>query len=161
MDAAQAPDSDRGPWRAIADAALAGVVVGLLVLGVVGRGLMRLLAFTTPEDPRFTWIGTFEILGLGASWGALTGPLILPLRRRSLPAWTVGPTFGLIVFVAAAIPFALYSGFGGTLVAPDLLLWLGGLAFPILFLLHGIAVDRVISRREAGGVRRGAGKESP
>lgn len=108
---------------------------------------MRLLAFTTPEAPRFTWLGTVQILALGAAWGLLTGPLILGAMARLGRSALVGPVFGLTVFVLAAIPFALYSGFGGRLVAPALFLWLGGLTFPVLFVLHGMAVAGLHRRR--------------
>jgi len=121
---------------------------------------MRLLAFTTPEAPRFTWVGTLQIVALGAVWGLLTGPLILVAAGRLRSGRAVGPTFGLFVFVLAAVPFALYSGFGGRLVAPALFLWLGAVTFPALFIVHGMAVSAMHRRGslpEPADVRARAG----
>jgi len=135
--------------RRLVACALAGLASGFLVLGVAGRGLMRVLAFTTPEDPRFTLLGTLEIIGLGAAWGLITGPLLLPTRAR-VGRRAAGIVCGLIAFVLAAVPFALYSGFRGGLVAPRLFLWLSALAFPALFVLHGVAVDWLVDRWALG-----------
>jgi hypothetical protein len=102
---------------------------------------MRLLAFATPEAPRFTWIGTVQIVVLGAGWGLVTGPLLGVTRARIRSAALVGPAFGLVVFGLAAVPFFLYSGFAaGPIVAPTLFLWLGALTFPLLFVAHGVVV---------------------
>lgn len=102
---------------------------------------MRALAFTTPEDPRFTLVGTLQIIALAAVWGAVTGPLILAMSFRIRGASFVGPVFGLVVFVLAAVPFILYSGFGGRVVARAIFLGLGAISFPLLFVLHGMAVS--------------------
>jgi len=128
--------------------AKAGFWSGLLILGIGGRLLMRLLAFTTPEDPRFTWLGTLQIIALGAAWGVLTGPLILVMRSRLRRAQLIGPVFGLSVFALAAVPFVLLSGFGGQIVAPPSFLWLSALTFPALFVLHGVAVNCWSRRRD-------------
>ena len=117
--------------------ALAGCVSGLLVLGIGGRALMRLLAFATPEDPRFTWYGTLQIIGLGALWGLLTGPLILVAPSRLRDSGLGAVVFGLVLFGLAAGLFLVYSGFSGSLEAPPLFLWLGALSFPALFVAWG------------------------
>ncbi len=121
--------------------AMAGLASGLVVLGIGGRLLMRLLAVVTPEDPHFTWSGTLEVLAIGAAWGLLTGPLILVLGTRLRRPHLIGPVFGLVAFGLALVPFLLFSGFGGPIVAPPALLWLGALTFPALFVLHGMAAQ--------------------
>lgn len=126
--------------------AVAGLVAGFFVLGTAGRILMRLLAFTTPEDPRFTLLGTLQIIGLGAVWGMVTGPLVLLARARLDNECVTGSVFGLVVFVLAAVPFAFFSGFTGRIVAPPLFLWLGAITFPLLFVLHGVTVNSLVSR---------------
>ncbi len=131
--------------RRIVRTALAGFVSGLLVLGIGGRALMRLLAFATPEDPRFTWYGTLQIIVLGALWGLLTGPLILAAPSRLRESQLGAVVFSLVIFALAAIPFLLYSGFIGSLVAPTSFLWLGALSFPALFVAWG-AVFFVLRR---------------
>ena len=99
---------------------------------------MRLLAFITPEAPRFTWYGTLQIIGLGAVWGMLTGPLILATPPRMRESRLGAVAFSLVLFVVAAIPFLLYSGFSGSLAAPAAFLWLGALGFPALFAAWGL-----------------------
>lgn len=124
----------------------AGLVSGLIILGVGGRVLMRLLAFTTPENPRFTWFGTVQIIVLGAAWGLLTGPLILVVRSRLGRARLIALVFGLSVFVPAAVPFLLFSGFSGPIVAPASFLWFSAFTLPALFVLHGMAVHTLCCR---------------
>ena len=131
--------------RTISVVIVAGAIGGLLVLGVGGRFLMRLLAFTTPESPRFSWLGLVQILGAGVAWGMLTAPLIIPIGRRPrLRRALVGPIFGALVLALAVPPFFLLSGFDDQIVAPPLFLWLSGLAFPVLFMFHGVVVHRVL-----------------
>ena len=132
--------------RRLLSSAIAGFVSGLLVLGIGGRVLMRALASFTPEDPRYTWIGTLQIVGMGAAWGFSTGPLILMTKRTLQKAWLIGPVFGLLVFVLAAIPFMIFSGFSGEIVAPSKFLWLSAVSFPVLFALHGLLVNKLHSR---------------
>jgi hypothetical protein len=71
-------------------AAVAGLVAGTLVLGVGGRLAMRAIAYTEPAPPRFTGLGTLQVLGAGAAWGAVTGPALLVLdglRRVGAGIW--------------------------------------------------------------------------
>lgn len=136
--------------RQLVLACIAGLVSGLLILGLGGRTLMRLLAFTTPEDPRFSWAGTLQIIALGGVWGTLTGPLVL-LTRPRLENWFAGALFGLLVLLPAAVVFAIFSGFTGEIVAPASFLWLGAHTFPTLFMLHGLAVSSLVSRWRAVG----------
>lgn len=141
-----------GPWRSstlrrqLAICLTAGLVSGALVLGLGGRGLMRLLAFTTPEAPRFTWYGSLQVVASGAVWGALTGPLLLALRARRSARLVQGALFGLLVLALAIPPFFAFSGFRGTLVAPASFLWLSSVTFPALFALHGILVRLLYTR---------------
>lgn len=126
--------------RGLLISGLAGLAAGLVILGVGGRILMRILAFTTPEDPRFTWFGTVQIVSVAAAWGLLTGPLIALASANLRSSVLAGSVYGLVVFLLAAVPFFLYSGFGGTLVAPSTFLWLGAITFPLLFATYGIVV---------------------
>lgn len=151
----------------------AGLLSGLLVLGIGGRMVMRLAAFTTPEAPRFSWPGTLQIAGSGAVWGLVTAPLLLIFRAMGLSRRVRGALFGLAVLALAIPPFLTFSGFTGTLVAPASFFWLGAIAFPILFALHGIFVEGLTFRSPAspgsGHPRTGdssavgppAAKESP
>lgn len=130
----------------VAVALAAGLVSGTLVLGLGGRALMRLLAFTTPEAPRFTWLGSVQVLAAGAVWGALTGPLLLLFRSLKTGRSVQGTLLGLLVLAVALPPFFILSGFRGTLVAPASFLWLSSITFPALFALHGVLARRLYSR---------------
>lgn len=124
--------------RALILSLAAGLVSGALALGLGGRVLMRLLAFSTPEMPRFSWAGSLQVVAAGAVWGLLTGPLLLPFRAPKAPRALSGALFGLLVVALAAPPFLALSGFQGELHAPAPFLWLSAVTFPILFALHGI-----------------------
>lgn len=135
-------------YREYAACLAAGFASGALALGIGGRLLMRLLAFTTPELPRFSWFGSFEVVAAGAVWGIATSPILVflerRLRRRS------GPVFGLIVLAIAVPPFLVLSGFRGSLEAPALFLWLSAVSFPILFVAHGWLVSHLWRRWRPG-----------
>lgn len=123
---------------------LKGLIVGLLVLGVGGRTLMRFLAFITPELPRFTFIGTLVIIGAGAAWGGLTAPLLMVLARwRPRSRRIFGLLFGLIVMMLALILFIPLSGFDGRIVAPRLFIVGTIVLFPPLFIVHGIVLGAI------------------
>ena len=127
---------------------LAGFVVGLVVLGIGGRVLMRLLALITPEPPRFTLSGTAQIIGTGAAWGGVTAPLLMALARwRPRFGRAFGSFYGLVVMTPALVVFVLFSGFGGTIVAPPLFIAGTVVLFPLLFILHGLVLELITRHR--------------
>jgi hypothetical protein len=131
----------------VAIAMLAGLASGLIVLGVGGRLLMRALTVALVESPRFTWTGTLAVLGTGAAWGAITGPLLLPIRAAlSRGGPVAGAVHGVASFVLAGFVFVAAGG-ASNVVAPPFFLVLSGISFPALFLLYGLAVERLASRR--------------
>lgn len=128
--------------------AFAGCVVGLVVLGLGGRILMRLLSFITPEPPRFTLSGTLQIMVAGAAWGGVTAPLLIILARwRSRVAGAFGMLFGLVVMTPALILFVQFSGFSGGIVAPPLFIAGTVVLFPLLFIVHGTILERITRAR--------------
>lgn len=127
----------------IARPALAGLACGLLILGASGRLLMRALTLTLVEPPRFSWRGTLLVLASGAVWGAVTGPLLLPIRAAIGSRPGAGAAFGAASLLLAGIVF-LAAGGAGDIEAPPLFLLLSGLSFPALFLVFGLAVDRLV-----------------
>ncbi len=122
---------------------LAGLASGALVLGLGGRVLMRVLALTTPEPPRFTLEGSLQVLAVGAVWGAVTAPLLLVAEGR-FPRLgrSKGPLLGLAVLVLAAAALLLIEG-AGEIVAPRSFIVLSSLLFPALFVVHGVAVEKL------------------
>jgi hypothetical protein len=133
--------------RALRVAALAGLGSGLVVLGAGGRLLMRALTVTLEEGPRFTWTGTLAVLGGGAAWGLLTGPLLVPIRARVGPGRSVGTALGLVSCALAGAALATISGV--EVDAPPLFLLLSAVSFPALFVLFGLAVERLAARWDA------------
>lgn len=128
-------------------AAVAGLVAGTLVLGVGGRLAMRAIAYTEPAPPRFTWLGTLQVLGAGAAWGAVTGPALLVLDGlRARWHWATGLVFGAVVLGLAALFVGSVLGFGGRIVAPPAFIILSAVVFPILFLAHGVMVNLAVRR---------------
>jgi hypothetical protein len=133
--------------KLVAITVLLGFASGLLVLGIGGRVVMRILTVTLEGPPSFTIVGTLEVIGVGGAWGALTGPLSLLLdRMRAHHAWAVGPTFGALVLILAFLAVGLVLGFGERVVAPTTFMVLAAILFPALFVVHGVAVDALVTR---------------
>jgi hypothetical protein len=83
---------------------LAGVVAGLVVLGIGGRIVMRVLALVTHRPPHFGLGASLGILLIGAVLGTLACvPLIALTWRRptgaSRPAAWRGMLYGSLVFL--------------------------------------------------------------
>lgn len=126
----------------------AGLLSGLVVLGVGGRLAMRVVAYTGAEPPEFTLSGTGQVLLVAAGWGALTAPLLLPLeplRRRHVRA--IGPVFGLAVMTLAGLTIVLVTD--GRIVAPPAFILSSALLFPLLFVVHGTVVGSLARRWRA------------
>ncbi|MHC4710631.1 MAG: hypothetical protein ACYTA3_09445 [Planctomycetota bacterium] len=131
----------------VAIAAAAGLVAGTVVLGVGGRLLMRAVAYTDPAPARFTWLGTLGVLGAGAAWGTVTGPVLLLFDMlRAGWQWARGIVFGTVVLGLAALAVGSIVGFGGPILAPPAFIILSAVAFPLLFLAHGVLVDVLVRR---------------
>jgi hypothetical protein len=126
----------------------AGLLGGLVVLGVGGRIAMRIVAYTTPEPERFTLTGTLTVLGVGAAWGALTAPLLLLARPSLRDRQWLGPAFGAVVLGLALVLPGLALLSGGRLVAPAAFIVASAILFPALFLLHGTLVVWLARRWE-------------
>lgn len=127
-----------------------GGVLGFLILGVGGRLLMRLLAFTTPESPRFTWKGTAQILIFAAVWGMLTAPLIRPFRNFQRFG---GAAFGLTSMLLALLVIWIAFGFDGRIVAPAIFIAGTIVLFPLLFVFFGVVLLDQSDPGPAGSTR--------
>jgi hypothetical protein len=91
--------------KQLARAALAGMVVGVLVLGLGGRLAMRLVALLTRQIPHFGIGASLGILVIGGILGTLAGVIYgLILQRRwpdhsTVKALAYGSVlFGVLVF---------------------------------------------------------------
>lgn len=133
--------------RRIGIALVAGGIGGLIVLGVGGRVLMRALTITTEEAARFSVEGTLQVIGAGTGWGALTGPMLLAFRQlRPQLGSATGAAFGVAVLLLAFLAVGLIAGFDGGIVAPRAFIAASAVAFPALFVLHGIVADSLAER---------------
>ncbi len=131
--------------RLVAVAAVAGLLAGTLVLGIGGRLAMRAVAYADPAPTRFTWLGALQVLGAGAVWGTVTGPLVLAFDGlRARLGGATGLAFGAVVLGSAVLAVELVAGFGGRIVAPPAFIILSAVVFPILFLAHGVMVDVLV-----------------
>jgi len=121
-------------------AVAAGLVSGLVVLGVGGRVVMRIVAYTTPEPERLTLGGTLGVVALGAAWGAVTAPVMHLLQGPAAGdhRW-LGPGFGAIVLAPAILVLLLGLVSGARFVAPGEFIVASAVLFPALFLAHGAA----------------------
>ena len=87
----------RSPWIF---GPLAGIALGLPILGIGGRVAMRVIANATNVAPGFTFGGTMTVVLLGAVSGA-AGGLIYAALGRFLPNRTVvrSVLFGVILLL--------------------------------------------------------------
>ncbi len=114
---------------------------------------MRGLAYLTPEPPRFSALGTLEVIGLGIVWGALTAPMqrLVEGDPPRSPV-VVGLAHGAIVFGSALAGFLIITGGVGRIVAPTLFIVLGVVSFPLLFLAHGLVVGAMARTDREGSL---------
>ncbi len=149
-----------GRARVVAIAAMAGFLAGTLVLGIGGRLAMRVVAYTDPAPTRFTLAGALQVIGAGAAWGTVTGPLLLALDGMHLRwRWASGLIFGAVVLGLATLAVGLVAGFGTGIDAPPAFVLLSAVVFPILFLTHGVLVDVLVGRwRRRGRAARSSAR---
>lgn len=81
----------------------AGALLGLLVLGVIGRLGMHLVALATTGRGAFTLGGTMDVLLVGTGFGAVGG-LLLFAARALLARW---PPLPSLAFWGAAAAWIL------------------------------------------------------
>lgn len=116
------------------------------MLGVGGRIVMRVLTVTLQDPAEFTVLGTLEVIATGGAWGAVTGPILLAIDGlRAHVGRAVAPLFGIIVLALASLSLGAVLGFGDV-VAPKAFIVLAIVLFLALFLLHGVAVDLMVTR---------------
>lgn len=116
--------------RAVIAGLCVGVTAGLVVLGLVGRVVMRFYAVAISQPTSFSLPGTSRLLAAAALGGASAGALFALLRER-IPVWPVpitGALYGAVVF-GILYPGIRPPGPGGTLL------------FLLLFSVFGAVLD--------------------
>lgn len=63
---------------------IAGLILGITILGILSRIAMRVVAHATDATPGFSWGGSFTVVFLGAAWG-VGGAVIHAVLLRLLP----------------------------------------------------------------------------
>ena len=124
--------------RAIGREAALGAGVGLFVLGIGGRIVMRWIAIRTGAIPSFNLGGTLTVVALGAAAGALGALFHLVARVASRRIAGGSAAVRLLVFFALLVLVTL-RGLQGSPPASAALFW-------PLVLVYGLALDRVLGR---------------
>ena len=101
--------------RSVLRSALAGAAIGLVVLGLGGRVIMRVIAHWEGRVPAFTPSGTFTVVMMGALAGLAAGVVHGLLRR-----FVTQTAIRLLVFVVFCVAFT-YHGVNALLPRPRLL----------------------------------------
>ncbi len=125
--------------RSVGVGTLAGLIAGVLVLGISGRIAMRVVALRAGEEPSFSIGGTLAVL---AALGVLSAPLGLAFVAwsRFLPRAGVwgGAGFGIVLFILVAGLTIVRRGGAGDLANH----WVSGSALlGGLLVLHGVGLS--------------------
>lgn len=136
-------------WGLVGTGLFAGALSGVAVLGILGRAVMRIVALRVGAEPGFSVGGTLEVLATGLLLGAASGPLYA-LSRRFLPgpADLRGLAFGGALFSLLLLfppPAARSAVRGLEELLPFLVMMFG-----ILFLVYGVALERLLSFKLPG-----------
>jgi hypothetical protein len=110
-----------------------GTLVGLVVLGIGGRLLMRVIAHMEGRIPVFTTPGSVTVVSAGTVAGAFAGLIYYLLRRFVRPPWLRTAAFIVICELIA------WRGVSGLLPRPQLM-------FMTLALVYLVIID-VTGRR--------------
>jgi hypothetical protein len=117
-------------------AGLLGLLLGVVILGIGGRVLMRIVAVATSGTGGFSLGGTLEVVLAGALFGGLAG-LFLPLFPGDLGRWRPVLHAAAVCVVIGMLSGAARSA-AGTIPWPTRALVL--IPFAGLVLLHSYLV---------------------
>jgi hypothetical protein len=116
--------------------ALAGAAIGLVILGVGGRVIMRVIAHWEGRVPAFTPSGTFTVVTLGALAGLAAGVVHGLLRR-----FVTQTVIRVALFVVFCVAFT-WHGANALLPRPRL-------TFVALTLAYVVVLELVSSKAQA------------
>lgn len=133
------------PIPTVGRAAVAGLVSGVVILGLGGRLLMRLIAIATHGTGGFSWGGSLEVLAAGALFGTVGG-LLLPFVPPPLGRWRA-PAHALALFVLIALTSDAARGAASGIAWPARVPAL--LAFAALLLAYSLLLMYLASTRRA------------
>jgi hypothetical protein len=136
--------------RTLLNEVLLGAGLGLVVLGVGGRAVMRGIALVTDAPSAVSVGGTVSVLAAGAAAGA-AGALLHALARAAA-AWGAGGRSSVrLVLFAALLALVTARGLHGSPPGPAAAFW------PLVLVYAGSLV-RVLARRAR---QAGSGSSAP
>ena len=121
---------------------LGGLISGILVLGIVGRLLMRGIAILAGGSGNFSWEGSLEVVLLGTLIGLVSGAfmgLSLPFAMRNKLIWGLLQGF-LAYLMVLVLPI---NGKGAAQGFPQFQVTIH-IVFGGLFLIYGLAAALVL-----------------
>jgi hypothetical protein len=121
--------------RSVLRSAIAGAVTGLIVLGIGGRTIMRVIAHWEGRVPVLTPSGTFTVVTMGVLAG-LAGGVVHGLLRRFVPRTPIR----ILVFSVVCVAFT-YHAVNALLPRPRLM-------FVALTLVYIAALELVSSKTQ-------------
>lgn len=133
-----------GRWREVVAGLAIGLGAGIVVLGIGGRIVMRVIAWDAGLPPSFSLGGSLEVLAAGA-WRGLVGGLLFVALRRFGPAnaYARGLLLGGLLFLFSVVILAdSLRSLASELDAVPLALGL----FGGLFALYAAAVELAARR---------------
>jgi hypothetical protein len=134
-------------FRTVARSATLGLAAGVLVLGIGGRALMRVIAVTTGASPGFSVGGSLEVVAAGALYGTAGGALLPYVPVRFGP-WRAVFHAGAL-FVVTALTSDAARGAASAIGFPGRILAL--LAFGALLLAYSVVLVQLVRRQVARG----------
>jgi hypothetical protein len=127
--------------RSLVRDAILGTAIGLAVLGVGGRIVMRVIALRTGAAPSFTLGGTLSIVAAGAAAGAV-GALLYALARTAARRLAGGHAAVRLLVFFVLLALVTLRGLHGSPPASAALFW-------PLVLVYGLALDRASTHLDA------------
>jgi hypothetical protein len=121
--------------RSVLRSAVAGAVTGLIVLGIAGRLIMRVIAHWEGRVPVLTPSGTFTVVMMGALAG-LAGGVVHGLLRRFVSHTPIR----ILVFSVVCVAFT-YHAVNALLPRPRLM-------FVALTLVYVAALELISSKTQ-------------
>ena len=130
--------------RPFAGGAIAGMVLGALVLGLGGRLVMRILALAIARDPLFSIGGSLEVIAYGAIIGMASGAVFV-LAHPILPErwWIAGMIMAAVTYAGTILTLPAHIA---DTARPFASMMPAVLAlFGMCFLVFGLAMARLSS----------------
>jgi hypothetical protein len=137
--------------------AVLGLATGVVVLGIGGRALMRIIALAGGTSTGFSLGGSLEVVAAGALYGAVGGALFPYLPERLGPLRTVLHAGAL--FLLTALTSDAARGAAAAIRFPGRLLAL--LSFGMLLLGYSAVLARLVHRQAAGITQAGTSDAGP